>query len=92
MQEPSVDITRARSHEYYRLASVIGETMQDLHLDSDMENPVITAKEVADILHCSKSKAYGLIKRLNIELQQKGKITLHGATSRKYFKERLYLA
>lgn len=57
-----------------------------------MENPVITAKEVADILHCSKSKAYGLIKRLNVELQQKGKITLHGATSRKYFKERLYLA
>lgn len=57
-----------------------------------MENPVITAKEVADILHCSKSKAYGLIKRLNIELQQKGKITLHGKTSRKYFKERLYLA
>ena len=50
---------------------------------------------VADIMElfgCSRSKAYQIIAELNIELQQKGKITLHGATSRKYFKERLYLA
>ena len=57
-----------------------------------MENPVITAQEIMKLLSISRTSAYLLIRRLNNELQEKGKITLPGRTSRKYFKERMNLA
>ena len=44
----------------------------------------ISAKEVAKELEVSDSYAYRLIRQLNAELEQKGKI------SRKYFEERVY--
>lgn len=59
---------------------------------SGMENPVITAQEIMKLLSISRTSAYLLIRRLNNELQEKGKITLRGRTSRKYFKERMNLA
>ena len=57
-----------------------------------MENPVLTAQEIMKLLSISSTSAYLLIRRLNNELQEKGKIPLRGRTSRKYFKERMNLA
>ena len=50
----------------------------------------ITAKEAAEILGVSPSKAYGIIRQLNEELKSKGFITISGKVSRKYFNERTY--
>lgn len=50
----------------------------------------ITAKEVAELLGISKSKAYAIIRGLNQELSAKGFITVAGRVSRKFFEERFY--
>lgn len=44
--------------------------------------------EVQDILGCSKSKAYKIMRQLNRELEEKGKITVQGRVSRKYLEKR----
>jgi len=50
----------------------------------------ITAKEVAELLGISKSKAYAIIRGLNAELSAKGFITVAGRVSRKFFEEKFY--
>ncbi len=44
-----------------------------------------TVTDVMKILHCGRTKAYSLIRRLNEELNKQGKITFPGRLSRKYF-------
>ncbi|MDO4298844.1 MAG: helix-turn-helix domain-containing protein [Lachnospiraceae bacterium] len=48
----------------------------------------MTAKEVAKLLSVSESTAYKLMRQLNKELQDKGKITVSGRVSSKYLLER----
>ncbi len=50
----------------------------------------VTAKEVAELLGISKSKAYAIIRELNEELSAKGFITVAGRVSRKFFEEKFY--
>ena len=50
----------------------------------------ITAKEVAELLGISKSKAYTIVRELNEELSAKGFITVAGRVSRKFFEEKFY--
>lgn len=50
----------------------------------------VTAKEVAELLGISKSKAYAIIRELNDELSAKGFITVAGRVSRKFFEEKFY--
>ena len=50
----------------------------------------ISAKEVADMLGISKSKAYRIVRELNEELEAKGFITVAGRVSRKFFEEKFY--
>ena len=49
-----------------------------------------TAKEVAELLGISKSKAYTIVRELNEELSAKGFITVAGRVSRKFFEEKFY--
>ncbi len=51
----------------------------------------LKAEEVAELLDVSKSSAYRIIKKLNEELDAKGKITVPGKISRRYFEEKVYL-
>ena len=51
----------------------------------------LTAQDVADILGVSVSTAYRVIKKLNTELEQNGKITISGKVSSRYFYENVYL-
>lgn len=46
--------------------------------------------EVAELLDVSTSHAYKVMRELNKELKNKGKITNAGRISRKYLEERLY--
>ena len=50
----------------------------------------IKANEVSKLMDISMSYAYRIIKILNEELTEKGYLTVHGRTSRKYFYERVY--
>lgn len=45
--------------------------------------------EVAKVLEVSKSYAYKIIKKLNKELDEKGKIVVSGRVNRKYFYQRI---
>ena len=45
--------------------------------------------EVAKVLDASESYAYKIIKKLNKELAEKGKIVVSGRVNRKYFYQRI---
>ncbi len=56
-----------------------------------MENKrFLNAKDVAEYLGVSESKAYKIIQTLNKELKEKGYITIAGKISSAYFLERVY--
>lgn len=50
----------------------------------------LSAAEVAQIMECSTSRAYEIIRKLNAELEEKNYITIHGRINAKYFYERIY--
>ncbi len=56
-----------------------------------MENATIFMRvdEVAAVLGVSESYAYKIMKQLNNELAEQGKIVVSGRVNRKYFYERL---
>lgn len=54
------------------------------------EKRFLTAADVAEVMECSKSRAYEIIKKLNAELEEKHYITIHGRINAKYFYERIY--
>lgn len=56
-----------------------------------MNKDIYTPKEVMEILSCSKTKTYSVIKDLNKELEEKGYYCVSGKISAKFFRERLCL-
>lgn len=54
------------------------------------EKRFLNATEVSEIMECSKSHAYQIIRQLNSELEANGFIVLHGKVNAKYFNERIY--
>lgn len=50
----------------------------------------ISAAEMAEYLEISTSHSYKIIQKLNVELEQKGYMTLTGKVSRVYFEEKFY--
>ncbi len=46
--------------------------------------------DVQNVLGISQSKAYGIIRTLNSELQEKGFLTVQGRVSAAYFNNKLY--
>lgn len=53
-----------------------------------MSSPMMNPAEVAEIMDCSISTGYNIIKELNSELKAKGYITRRARIPRKYFYER----
>lgn len=51
---------------------------------------LLTAEDVANILMCSNSKAYEVIKDLNSELKEQGFYVLRGKISKQYLYERIF--
>lgn len=56
-----------------------------------VESNFFNASDIATLLGVSQSSAYRIIKKLNAELEDMGKITLSGKISRKYFEEKVYM-
>ncbi len=52
---------------------------------------LLSATDICEILGVSRSTAYRIIKRLNDQLEKKGKITVSGKISARYFYENVYL-
>lgn len=50
---------------------------------------LVKAKEVSELLQCSRSMAYRVIKNLNDELEKNGFITIKGRVSKSYLCERM---
>jgi transcriptional antiterminator len=55
------------------------------------QSKFLKAVDVAQILQVSETTAYRIIKKMNVELQEQGKIIVAGKVSRKYFEEKVYL-
>lgn len=55
-----------------------------------MEKLYYDAEYISDLLDVSKSKAYRIIRTMNVELKQKGFITIAGKIPKKYLEERCY--
>jgi transcriptional antiterminator len=55
------------------------------------QSKFLKAVDVAQILQVSETTAYRIIKKMNVELQEQGKIIVAGKISRKYFEEKVYL-
>lgn len=51
---------------------------------------MLGAKDVMAALGVSESKAYGYIRQMNTELEEKGYITVRGKVPAAYFRERFY--
>jgi len=49
------------------------------------------AEDVANLLDVSKTTAYRIIKNLNNELSDAGKIVIAGKISKKYFEDKIYM-
>ena len=50
----------------------------------------ITAKELAGMLGVSESQAYKMIRKINLELEKKGFITVKGKVSKYYIEQHWY--
>lgn len=55
-----------------------------------VKNLWMNSDEVCQILECSKSYSYKLIKELNQELKKEGYITISGKVSRAYLEKKLF--
>lgn len=51
----------------------------------------LTAADVAAIMETSEATAYRIIKKLNTELKDRGKIIVPGKIPRRYFEEKVVL-
>lgn len=61
-----------------------------LLLQQQEEPRFMRVDEVAELMGISESCAYKIMRKLNKELEQQGKITTSGRVSRKYLLERVY--
>lgn len=54
------------------------------------EKRFLNAADVAEIMECSKSQAYAIMRQLNAELKERHYVVIHGRVNAKYFFERVY--
>lgn len=51
-----------------------------------------SVEDIVDILGVSRSKAYAIMRELNMELLEQGYIVVSGKVSARYFDEKLYIS
>lgn len=55
-----------------------------------MEKIYFDAEDISELLGVSKSKAYRIIRTMNVELSEEGYLVLAGKIPKKFFAERYY--
>lgn len=80
------------SEAYKELAAAIDEADRHNQERKVRERPrqMMDVGDVQEALSVSESTAYGVIRRLNQELDKAGYITVRGKVSRAYFEKRTY--
>ena len=63
--------------------------MDEILSNQLLDKKFLTASDVAEVLGCSVSKAYMVIKELNSELKDQGKIVIAGKVSKRYFETKV---
>lgn len=58
---------------------------------AEKEKPFMVASEVAELLRCSTSTAYRIMRQVNDKMRAAGKIVLHGRVSRQALYEEVGL-
>ena len=54
-----------------------------------MSSTLLSVDEVAKELEVSKSYAYKIVQKLNMELKEEGYLTISGKVNKKYFEKRV---
>lgn len=83
--DQSGDVWKDGQSEYVGRVLLISNQEGD-----DRMRQFITAKEVAEIMGISTTKAYQIIRQLNTDLEARGYITVSGKVSRAFFEEKCY--
>ena len=60
------------------------------NVDMNENKIYLTAKELAGMLGVSESQAYKMIRKINLELEKKGFITVKGKVSKYYIEQHWY--
>ncbi len=55
----------------------------------EIEKYYLTVDDVATMLNVKRGKAYEIIRILNKQLEEQGKITIRGRVNRKYFEKQM---
>ena len=55
----------------------------------EIEKYYLIVDDVATMLNVSRAKAYQIIRILNKQLEEQGKITIRGRVNRKYFEKQM---
>ncbi len=50
-----------------------------------------TVNDVMQMLGVKQTKAYEIIRKMNDELEEMGKLTINGKVNKKYFDEKVYI-
>lgn len=56
----------------------------------EKEKRFLNVRDVCELMECSQSKAYCIIRQLNEELDKKGFLTMAGKVNTRYFFDRFY--
>lgn len=56
-----------------------------------LESKFYSAEDISNMLDVSLTYSYRLIKKLNKELEEKGKITVRGKVSKRYFDDKSFI-
>ena len=68
--------------------------MEDENMEEvkEKEKKFLTAADISDLIGCSESYAYSVIRKLNDELQEQKYIIFRGKINAKYIYKRAWLA
>ena len=58
--------------------------------EEELKRVYYTAQEITELIGCSPSKAYSIIRKLNAELEKGGYIVVRGKVPIAYFNEKCY--
>lgn len=61
-----------------------------MKLERTIEIQFYTVSDVMQMLGVKQTKAYEIIRRMNDELEDMGKLTINGKVNKKYFDEKIY--
>lgn len=92
IREPVKERNTAQRHERLPVGTMRAERQTKIEKGGDAymtEKSFMTVDEVAAVLRVSKSKAYQIVRELNVELQKQGYLTVMGRVNTTFFHKKV---